>query len=192
MNNQKKQDAYKVTLKNTKFIFQPNFSGEVRGPYDDGTRYVNIIIDEANPDNKYGKPSKMNQLKVEDLVNDGWNVRFREANDDYPEQAFIKVKVAYKKRNGEPVKRPPQIIKAIGGPDYRVMLDEDSVGDLDNEFIENVEHVDIRGWEYEEGKISAYLVNMYVTVEDDPFMREYGDFTSNPQNRVDEEDDLPF
>ena len=180
-----------ITLKNTRFIFRPNFMGEVRSQYDDGSKYVNIVIDENNPDNRYGKPSDMKTLKVEDLVNDGWNVRFMEAKDDYPEQAFIRVKVAYKKRNGDPVKRPPHIIKAIGGPDYRVSLDEESVGDLDNEYIENVDHVDIRGWEYEEGKISAYLVNMYVTVEDDPFMREYGSFDDN-QNRVDEDDDLPF
>ena len=103
----------------------------------------------------------------------------------------MKVKVAYRKRDGEKVKRPPHIIKAIGGPDYRIALDEESVGDLDSEYIENLDHVDIRGWEYEPGKISAYLVNMYVTVEDDPFEREYGIHQSEPADSVDD-DDLPL
>ena len=177
--------ALKITLKNTRLIFRPNFSGEV-DRFGSSDRYFNVIIDPKESQNRYGIPSDMKPLKVEDLVNDGWNIRFTEETEDHPAEAFMKVKVAYRKRDGEKVKRPPHIIKAIGGPDYRITLDEESVGDLDSEYIENLDHVDIRGWEYEPGKISAYLVNMYVTVEDDPFMREYGDA---PVERADEQED---
>lgn len=184
------QKPLKITLKNTRFIFNTNFSGAL-DKFGSTDRYFNVIVDPKESQNSYGRPGDMKPLKIEDLVNDGWNVRFTEEKEDYPSQAFIKVKASYRKRDGSPVKRPPHVIKAIGGPDYKVTLDEESIGDLDSEYIENVEHVDIRGWEYEPGKISAYLVNMYVTVEDDPFTREYVDA---PVERADEhlDDDLPF
>ena len=128
------QKPMKITLKNTRFIYETNFAGNV-DKFGNSDRYFNVIVDPTNPQNKYGKPSEMQPLKLEDLVNDGWNVHFTKETEEYPSQAFIKVRAAFRKRDGSPVKRPPHVIKAIGGPDYKLKLDEESIGDLDSEYI---------------------------------------------------------
>lgn len=188
MNNTRRK-TNKLTLENTRLVYRSHFTDEPDN-FGNTSRYFNVYLDEDNPKNKYGLPGAQRPLKIEDLVNDGWNVKFTKATEDYESVPFIKVNVAYRNRDGSKKRRTPLVIKQIGGPDYKVTVDEESIGDLDIEYIENIDYVDINAYEYEPGKVSGYLVNMCLTVEDDPFLREYGDAVA-PAQKI-EEDDLPF
>ena len=153
------QKPMKITLKNTRFIYETNFAGNV-DKFGNSDRYFNVIVDPTNPQNKYGKPSEMQPLKLEDLVNDGWNVHFTKETEEYPSQAFIKVRAAFRKRDGSPVKRPPHVIKAIGGPDYKLKLDEKDCQFIED-YIASIDRwdvdVDRELWQIVMDEVMAYL-----------------------------------
>lgn len=179
----------KIIIKNTRFMFPPNFRGDPDRNYspNDTSRNFTVVIDEDNKDAMYGTSSDdMKQLKIDDLVADGWNVKWTKPDEDGTQIAYIPVTASYKKRG-------PQIIKAIGGPKNKVKVDEDDIHTLDSDFVENIDYISINAYEWEPGKIKAYLKDMFITVEDDPFMREYGaDMVGGPAMLDDEEDDIPF
>lgn len=182
----------KVKIDNAKLQWRPNFRGnpEFNFSPEDHSRNFTVILEDDNPLMRYGYSNEMKTLRISDLQNDGWNVKFTKPDEEGNVTAYLPVTVSYKKR-------PPTIIKAIGGPDIKVSLDEDSVGDLDEDYIINIDTLTINGspWENSSGSgTKAYLMNMFVTVEDDPFMREYGDLSDDAPAVVASaiDDDLPF
>lgn len=116
--------------------------------------------------------------KVEELQEQGWNIKFFKPNDDYDEQqAYLQVKVSY--GNISPK------IYIVTEKGHKTLLDEDTVGSLDYAEIKNVDVI-IRPYTYNvNGKegISAYVKNMYVTVYQDEFADKYPD---------EEDDEIPF
>lgn len=109
---------------------------------------------------------------VEDLERDGWNVKFRKNADGEldPERPYLVVKVSYKFR-------APAIWLITGG--RKQLLDEDTVGTLDNITIKTADVVihpsvyDVRG---QQG-ISAYVKELYVVMDDESasFASKYAD-----------------
>lgn len=177
----------KIIIENTRIIFRPNFSGDDSLNYSPGdtSRNFNIVLDETNPKAKYGTcASDMKPLKIEDLVADGWNIKWTKPDDDGNETPFVNVTASYKKRG-------PNIIKSIGGT-TKIKVGEDDIGDLDSDFIENIDYITINAYEWEPGRIKAYLKDMFITVEDDPFMRRYGDDLSDDYAMVEEDESIPF
>lgn len=175
----------RIVIKHAVMQWRPNFGGDPDRNFnpEDTSRNFTVIVEDNNENMEYGFPGEMKPLKVEDLIDDGWNVKWTKPDDDGNQVAYIPVTVSYKRS-------APQIIKAIGGPDNRMRLQEDTVGTLDDDYILDIDIVTIEGsrWEVMSNSgTKGYLVNMFVTVEDDPFMRQYGDFES-----VDENDGLPF
>lgn len=173
----------KIIIKNARLIYRPNFSGAPDQYNPDGApRNFNIVLDEDNPDALYGTCSDdMKPLKIDDLVNDGWNVKFTKPDDDGNTTPFLNVTASYRKRG-------PMIIKGIGSS-TKIKIDEDNISELDTDFIENIDYISINSYEWEPGRIKAYLKDMFVTVEDDPFRREY--MADMDQDDV-YDDDVPF
>lgn len=133
-------------------IFWTNFSGKARQNNPEGKRNFCVYIEDDN----------VAQL----LMRDGWNVKMDERDPENP-KPFINVKVNFDNR-------PPKIIQVSS--EGKNKLTEQTVGNLDWADIVKVD-LSISPYRYDvNGKtgVSAYLKNMYVTIEDDPFAEEYG------------------
>lgn len=141
-----------------------NFAGRpTRYVPDGGKREFTVIFDDQN----------LAQM----MLADGWNVRFRPTDDpDIPGRPSLSVKVNFKTSN-------PPIIEQVSSRGC-TRLDEESVAALDFDEIVTAK-MRIRGWEYEPGKLSAYLVRMEAEIAD-----EYADSYGNSYNAVD--NDIPF
>ena len=143
----------------------------------------NIIIDGAKiwARNFAGKEGKFNAAGdrnfnvwldpdlAERLKADGWNIKnyIPRSDPDAEPRPFIKVSVSY--RNV-----PPKIYR-VNSNNKRVALDEDTVGTLDWEEINNVRLV-IRPYSWEvngRSGIKAYLKTLYAEIEEDPFEKRY-------------------
>ena len=104
------------------------------------------------------------------------NVRFpKDRTEDDTRQPFLQVSVKY-----DPY--PPNI-NMITASKGTVKLDENAVGLLDDADIENVD-VRIRpyNWTLQDGRtgVKAYVKDMYVTVEEDPFAAKYAHRNDDP------------
>ena len=132
-----------------------------------------------------GAPSKFNRegdrnfaVVIEDqdiaeaLTEKGWNVKIKPPREEGDEPfMFLPVKVKFNDRG-------PRVYlqNSLGGRN-RVILDEDTVGILDNVDITNVD-LDIRPYDWDvQGKTgrTAYLQSICVTQEVDRFLDRYAE-----------------
>ena len=142
-----------------------------------------VELKDGDPDYLYGDE----QLHIQDLVDDGWNVKVlapREEGDD--PKFFIKVNVKFKtdseieaeelaERSGEEIKfrrTDPRIKLKVG--ENETELDKRNVGTLDDMFIENGK-VLINPYNNRNGGVTAYLralqveAREFVAPEEDSF-----------------------
>lgn len=149
-----------ISIENAKIGFR-NFSGRPSTYNAEGQRNFCVFLDDE---------------LAETLANDGWNVRFpKDRTEDDTRQPFLQVSVKY-----DPY--PPNI-NMITASKGTVKLDENAVGLLDDADIENVD-VRIRpyNWTLQDGRtgVKAYVKDMYVTVEEDPFAAKYAHRNDDP------------
>lgn len=163
-----------ITIDETRFIFATNFAGDPAkgGKFRSTARYGNIIIP---------------QSLAAELLRDGFNVRETTPRPtdgpDFEPEHFIKIVARY---DGP---YPPKIY-LVSGDSEPVLMDKDSLVDIDRARIARVRVV-LNPWKDDDmGKSSFYIRTMYVEqdVESDPFARYY----ARPRRRDDDEEQLPF
>lgn len=132
-----------------------------------------------------GRPSQFNEEgnrnfcvllsdeEAEGLSRDGWNVKAMRPDDNGDTQKYMQVKVAYRGRDGNPMRTPPRVtlITSRG----RTELDEGSCELIDQSDISRVDLI-VRPYEWVvSGKtgVKAYLKEIYVTLEESVFARQY-------------------
>lgn len=125
-------------------------------------------------DPKGGKRTFSVVLEVDEgerMKADGWNIKFREPYEEGdPAIATLKVNVKYGGKG-----RPPRVMLVTAK--NKTPLDETTVDSLDWADITNVDMV-IRPWHYDingSQGIAAYLVSMWVTINQDPLEAKYAD-----------------
>ena len=156
-----------ISIENARIGFR-NFSGRGSVYNAEGQRNFCVFLDEE---------------LARDLSEDGWNVRWpKNMTEDNTRQPFLQVSVKF-----DPY--PPNI-NMITASRGTVKLTEDSVGLLDDADIENVD-IRIRPyhWTLKDGRsgIKAYVKDLYVTIQEDPFAYKYA------RSPMDEQmDDIPF
>lgn len=148
-----------------------NFAGKAGKFNTEGERNFCLVLDPKD---------------AEEMTEEGYNVKWLKAKDETDvDIPYIKVKVPFRNRYGEPTRRPPKIVQITKAG--KTTLNEESVTNLDWAEIEKAD-ISIRPNEYEPGKITAYLKTMYVTLMQDDFEDRYYDVPDSAQNIVDEED----
>lgn len=156
-----------IKIDNTRFKYDTNFSGDPsKDRYADNRRKANIII----PDVEQAK----------DLVKAGFKVRQTTPHNDedpneFVPEYFITAVLKYRNRYGEPVKYPPKVYLVSGDADP-VLLNEDTVGQIDKMRVKNV-NVILNPYEYDSvnGGKNLYIRTMYVEqdLDDDPYAELY-------------------
>ncbi|MBO7732444.1 MAG: hypothetical protein J6S67_07820 [Methanobrevibacter sp.] len=146
-----------ITIEGAKLIFR-NFSGKITDFNRSGQRNFCVILDD--------------ELAAK-LEADGWSVKYRKPREDDPEQyrtPFLPVKVQFGMY-------PPKVVLITSRG--KKELNEDTVGQLDWARIVNAD-VQIRPYNYPamQGRpegVSAYLKQLYVTIQEDPLESKYAD-----------------
>lgn len=156
-----------IAVDDTRFIFATNFAGDPsKDRFADARRKANILI----PDPEQAK----------DLIKAGFKVReTRPRQDDDPNdfvpEYFVTAILKYRNRMGQAVKYPPRVYLVSGGNEP-VLLDEESVGLIDNMRVKNV-NVVLNPYEYDPANngLSLYIRTMYVEqdLDDDPYAARY-------------------
>lgn len=153
-------DIENVVMENVRLIFQ-NFSGR-EGPFNqEGDRNFNVVLD-------YDTGRKMEE--------DGWHVRWLDPREEGDEPTpYLAVAIAYRKRDGKRVARPPRVVMI--GRRNKTELTEDMLDILDSVEIVKADVI-IRPYHWNVNKktgVKAYLQEMYVTIEESPLAQKYED-----------------
>lgn len=149
-----------LKMENAK-IFAKNFKGLEKDNNPAGKRTFCLYI-----------PEDM----VDQLIADGWNVKRRKTEAQEP---YLPVEARY-------ADFPPKIYKVTSR--NKTLLDEDLVGDLDDDEIVNVDlYISPYHWTYGKNSgIKAYVDKMWVTVEEDDFTKKYAHYDDNEALPFDE------
>lgn len=148
-----------IHIENTKFIFPTNFSGDpARDNFGSDARKATIII-----------PTEEQAMELRDM---GVNVKQTKPRpgeeDDYEPVYYAAIRVNYN------TNWPPKIY-LVSGDAMPVLLDEESVGAIDNCYVLNVNAVLNPSFNPRVNKTSLYVRTMYVEqeVEADPYAHRY-------------------
>ena len=119
---------------------------------------------------------------AEELVADGWNIRYLEPRDpDDDKQAYLQVTANFSNI-------PPKIIVITSK--NKTTLEEATVNMLDWAEIENVDLI-IRPYNWDvNGKsgVKAYIKSMYVTLVEDEFEKKYRDVPDAAISSLEDDD----
>ena len=154
-----------IVINDTRFIYQRNLAGDLSksGKFPSNSRVANIVIPTAD--------------LAQRMVDEGYDVKMtkpREGEEEgFVPQYFVKIEVKYRDKFGNPLKYLPKVYLVTDGEEP-TLLDEDSIGILDNIRVKNVQ-LTINPYVKEDGGLKAYVRVMYVeqNIDDDPFAEMY-------------------
>ncbi len=156
-----------ISVANAKIMFR-NFSGK-EGPFNPaGKRNFCVFLDTD---------------VARDLEADGWNIRWLQPKDEGGVvQGYLSVAVSYDNL-------PPRII--IISSNGKTVLDQESISILDWAEIAKVDLI-IRpyNWILHEGKpsekrgVKAYVKDMYATIQENEFEKQYLDVPANAVDAI--------
>lgn len=158
----KKYITENIRIDNAEFTFRTNFSGRISEFNRDGQRNFCVSLDDK---------------LAEDLLRDGWKVKYRKPNPNDPDQyaqPFLQVRVSFD--NEKYIPKVYMVTKR-----GKKLLNEFTIGQLDDANILNVD-LSIRPHNYpampnRPAGVSAYLKSMYVTIAEDPLDEKYAEVT---------------
>lgn len=134
---------------------------------------------EASKYNAVGKRNfcvRIDSDIVDDLIDDGWNIRQLPPRDEGDTPTYyMQVAVSFDNM-------PPNIFLIT--KHNKTRLNSDTIGSLDWAEIENIDLI-IRPYNWEvNGKsgVKAYVKNMYVTIVEDDFADKYSDIPMNDED----------
>jgi hypothetical protein len=154
-----------VLLDDVRLIFR-NFSGEARTYNDKGKRNFNVILDEET---------------AKAMEKDGWNIKRKQPwEEGDPELLLLKVNIKYWGRDGRRLKPPKVVIITSLG---KTSLTEDMISLLDWAEITHADLI-INPWEYEPGKLTAYLDSLYVHIKENELELRYRDVPETGQSAI--------
>ena len=164
-----------VIIRGATLIYK-NFAGEPGDYNSAGDRNFCVIIDRELAD----------QLSAA-----GWNVKVSKPHPDDPDYepfCYIKVKVSYRDRKTNMLKKYPPELYMINSKG-KFLLNEDTVKVLDKKRIINAD-LCVSPWEWTDRKdgskkIQGYVKELYATVEESELEREYASYDGPEVN-------LPF
>lgn len=143
-----------LNIENARLIFR-NFAGVENRYNRAGERNFCVIIDDED--------------LAQNLANDGWNVKILKPREEGDKPGhYIQVKVSYKFR-------PPKVVM-VTGRGKQTILNEETIDTLDYADIRTADlTINPREWEDDDGsiRIKAYLMTMYVTIEEDAWAEKY-------------------
>lgn len=146
-----------LIIEDAKIIFR-NFGGRETQFNHEGDRNFCVVLEDEELINK--------------LAADGWNVKIRQpkVEGDTPFN-YMKVNVSYRVR-------PPKVYMVFERTNRKVLLNEETVGQLDYSDILGADLViNPRHWDSGNNSgISAYLSSAYIKVDEDPLAQKYSDF----------------
>lgn len=155
-----------ITLWNAQLYFK-NFRGDPGKWNSAGDRNFGVFLDDDT---------------AKELEADGWNVKHTRPDDDGYERPFIKVKVNFKGH--------PKIYLVRTGS--KVLLDEESVGEIDDLIFEKVDLKIRHAYLSKYDVWTQYLDKGFFTVLEDELDRAYADPAPMIEPMEDDLDDIPF
>lgn len=154
-----------LTIEDLEFIYQTNFAGEARPPYDEaGDRYFN---------------AKINPEIAEALASDGWNVKWSKPGQNHPNpdefvpEPYIVVSIGFKFR-------PPTILLIRN--DRPTVITEKTCSILDSTEFEKIDvTIRARYWENPNGSgYKAWLAEFYGHVKMTELGEKYAYLLDSP------------
>lgn len=169
-----------IAFDNTRFIFTTNFSGDpARDKFGDSRRKVNIIIPSVE--------------QAKDMTKMGLNVKATKPgpHDDpnnFTPEYYIQVQTKYRKRDNTPVKYPPNVY-LVTGNNPAVLLNEETVGCLDQIRVKNVNCIANPRLNDDGNGYSLFVRTLYVEqdMDDDPYAAMYRDRAAKANEFPEEE-----
>lgn len=132
----------------------------------------------------------LNKETADTLISEGWNVRtIQPRNED--DDPFYVTEVTVKFGQF-----PPKVYLVDGVSHRMHSLDEDTIGQLDNIDIANV---DVMVRPYNHGvsnsrgtTVKGYVKSLYVTMDNSDFNGKYANYAVDHEDAMNEDEELPF
>lgn len=160
-----------IVIEDTKFKFKTNFAGDPKKDtmYGSSTRRGVIVIPDEN--------------MAMELLDQGFNIKCTKPIEgkekDYIPEYYVSVTANY----DSPYPPKIYIVPEDGRP---VLLNEETVGDIDDTSVKNVNVVLSPYFRQSTKKWSLYIKTMYVEqgLNNDPFSSKYDNYLLNTLNRL--------